>query len=170
MDQLRSCAATRPLCFQKTGGLSFSTACSAGLPAATASGLACVKLDVPVHHYGYVLSPDTNDARRRRYRRLVEMKHADDPGDAAALLELAAVRLEDGNRPEAERLLETLSTAERSLRPVSRGCVLLARLRRGEFFVDGLDQLLIGVGLVGFGGVANDDGAHFAVLSLEKIK
>jgi len=102
------------------------------LPAVTKAGLAVRPLDVPVHHYGYARSPQINADRLARYLKLVQLKHADDPTDPAAQLELATVLLESGQPDGAEPYLEMLVEGSAGLRPVVRGLVLLGRLRREQ--------------------------------------
>jgi len=100
------------------------------LPAAAAAGIPIRPLGVPVHHYGYVGDEAHNSDRQARYRRLVELKFADDPGDPASQLELASVRLEDGDTTAALAQLEILARGPAGLRPVVRGLVLYGRLQR----------------------------------------
>ncbi len=100
------------------------------LPAAESLGLQVVPLPVPVHHYGYAQSADNNAQRHIRYRRLVELKHADDPADPAGLLEMATVLLESCEPEAAMGYLQRLAGGTAGLRPVVRGTVLLGRLRR----------------------------------------
>lgn len=102
------------------------------LPAVTATGLAVTPLAVPVHHYGYARSAQVNADRAARYRHLVRLKHADDPADPAAQLELATVLLESGQPEAAVSQLEILVRGPAGLRPVVRGLVLLGRLRREQ--------------------------------------
>ena len=102
------------------------------LPAAESARLPVLTLSVPVHHYGYVRSVETNRRRRERYRRLLELKYADDRTDWSVLLELAAALLEDGEPDRAVTLLETLSQGPPGLRPVVRGLYLLGRIRREQ--------------------------------------
>ena len=65
----------RGLIFQ---GLSHETV----LPAAVKQGLPVVSLpEVPVHHYGFVLTAEHNQERRERYGRMVRRKFAEQPDD-----------------------------------------------------------------------------------------
>ncbi|MDX2473992.1 MAG: glycosyltransferase [Candidatus Krumholzibacteria bacterium] len=109
------------------------------LTAAEARGLAVLPLAVPVHHYGYAKTAAVNEARQQRYRRLVELKYADDPSDPAAQLELATILLESGEPAAAMVHLEEVAAGPPGLRPVVRGLVLQGRLRRemGELVVSG---------------------------------
>jgi len=100
------------------------------LPAATAAGLKVVPLDIPVHHYGYSGDQAHNAARQARYRHLVELKHAANPDDPSAQLELATVYLEDGDSAGALTLLHAVAGGPAGLRPVVRGLVLCGRLHR----------------------------------------
>ncbi len=100
------------------------------LPSVVAAGLAVVPLQVPVHHYGYCRSEAANLERQARYRRLAELKLADDPTDPAAQLELATALLEGGDAAAALSRLRTLAAGPAGLRPVVRGLVLLGRLER----------------------------------------
>ena len=102
------------------------------LPAARSAGLPICAGPVPVHHYGYARSAETNLRRRERYRRLLELKFADDPTDWSVQLELAAALLEDGEPARAVPLLEALSGGPPGLRPVVRGLYLLGRVRREQ--------------------------------------
>ncbi|MCB1183256.1 glycosyltransferase [bacterium] len=112
------------------------------LPAVERAGLALRPLDVPVHHYGFAGGAEANAARRERYRRLVALKLADDPDDAAARLEWATVLIEDGEAPRALPVLESLAAESGGRRPVVRGLVLLARLRRESGAAEAARDLL----------------------------
>jgi hypothetical protein len=133
------------------------------LPAAEQAGLAVVPLDVPVHHYGYTRSPEINAARQARYRRLVEMKHADAPDDPAALLELATVLIEDGMAAAALPYLSQLGDGPAGLRPVVRGLVLHGRLRREMGQTEAARKLLTKA-------VAQDPGFVFGWLERIRIE
>jgi hypothetical protein len=100
------------------------------LPAAEGLGLAVWSLDLPVHHYGHVRGEAVSTARRRRYRHLAALKHLENPHDPAACLELAAVKLEDGDTASALALLADVAGGPRGLRPVVRALVLQGRLQR----------------------------------------
>lgn len=100
------------------------------LPAATALGLPVRALDVPVHHYGFVIDGERNRARRARYAALVRRKHAEQPDDAAAALELATVLLEGGEVDAARALLVGLAGRQPVDSAVTRGRFLLGRLLR----------------------------------------
>ena len=101
------------------------------LPAATQLGLPVVSLpEVPVHHYGFVLTAKHNQERRERYGRMVRRKFAEQPDDHGAILELATVLLEEGDPNAARRLLEDLAVADPVDSAVTRGRFLLGRLLR----------------------------------------
>ncbi len=100
------------------------------LPSAESVGLVTAPLSVTVHHYGYVQGAERNAARGRRDAGLVRRKHAADPGDPAARLELASVTLSEGDVPAARRLLEELADHRPVDSAVTRGRFLLGRLLR----------------------------------------
>lgn len=95
-----------------------------------AVGVPVRALDVPVHHYGYVLSRAVDERRRALYEHLAARKLADDAGDWSARLEYATALLEAGRVPAAAEQLEQLAGGPGHLRPVARGRFLLGRLRR----------------------------------------
>jgi tetratricopeptide (TPR) repeat protein len=126
-------AARRAGLFPNRPGLRFSGRIHESiLPAAEQAGLPVVDVAVPVHHYGYVRSPEVDAGRKERYLRLAELKHAEDPDDWSALLELATAHLETGSVDEAISLLQQLVVGPAGLRPVVRGLFLLSRIRREE--------------------------------------
>jgi len=95
-----------------------------------AAGLPVRELDVPVHHYGYVLSRAADERRQALYERLAARKLAENAGDWSARLEYATALLEAGRVTEAAVQLEQLAAGPGHLRPVARGRFLLGRLRR----------------------------------------
>jgi len=97
-----------------------------------AADLAVRDLDVPIHHYGYVLDPAINQDRARRYAKLVRDKLADQPDDPGALLEMATVFIEEGQIPAARELLAKLTARTLVDSAVTRGRFLLGRLLREE--------------------------------------
>ncbi len=102
------------------------------LPACEAAGVAVRPLEVPVHHYGYVLSAGVDERRRLLYETLAARKLADAPGDPGARLEYATALLEGGRVAAAAAELEVLVQGSGCLRPVARGRFLLGRLRCEE--------------------------------------
>jgi glycosyltransferase involved in cell wall biosynthesis len=110
-----------------------------------AAGLPVRPLDVPVHHYGYVLSKTVDARRRDLYERLAAWKLADDPADWAARLEYATALLEGGRAADATGELERLAAGPGHLRPVARGRFLLGRLRREAGDTDAAGELLASV-------------------------
>jgi len=101
------------------------------LPSAAQQELPVVSLpEVQVHHYGFVLTSEHDEARRKRYGRMVRREFADRPGDLGAILDLATVLLEEGDLTAARRLLEDLAAAEPADSAVTRGRFLLGRLLR----------------------------------------
>lgn len=100
------------------------------LPAARAAGLPEVSLAVPVHHFGFVQGAERNRQRRGRYAELVRRKHADDPTDPAACLELATVFLEAGDAEAARPLLVGLAARQETTSTITRARFLLGRLLR----------------------------------------
>lgn len=112
------------------------------LPSLERLGMPVVPLDVPVHHLGYAGPESLNRDRRTRYRKLVERKLEEDPGDWQSMLEMAGIHLEDGRLAEAQRLLLELVQGPRGLRPVVRGTALLAEMREGQGATDQAGDLL----------------------------
>ncbi len=100
------------------------------MPAIQTAGLPLHWLDVPIHHYGYVLGDAVNIARSARYRHLARLKVDDDPQDPAARLEWATALLEEGRPDEAAVELATVCRGPAGFSPVVRAHVLLGRLRR----------------------------------------
>jgi len=112
------------------------------LPAAQALRWPSVDLAVPVHHYGYTLSPEVNRARRDRYRHLAEHKVRENPQDWSGLLELATAYLEDRDIQQAISMLERVVCGPSGLRPVVRGHFLLGRVRREQGHAAAAGELL----------------------------
>ncbi len=100
------------------------------LPAVQAVGLPIRLIDVPVHHFGYVMGDEVNRARARRYQDLARRKVADDPDDPAARLEWATALIEAGRAAEAAQELAVLVAADPWPPAAVRAGVLLGRLRR----------------------------------------
>jgi glycosyltransferase involved in cell wall biosynthesis len=113
------------------------------LPSAAKADLDIFRLEIPVHHYGYVLSPEINRERREHYRQLVKLKLADEAGDWSALLEMASIDLEDARPTEASLHLERLVSGPDDHPSVNRGRFLLGRLKREEGQIDSARQLLL---------------------------
>lgn len=71
-----------------------------------AAGLPRLRLDVPIHHYGYVKSEKHNRGRNEMYGRLVRKNVEDRPEDPKALLELGYILIQEGRGREAIPVLE----------------------------------------------------------------
>ncbi len=112
------------------------------LPSAREIGLQIFQMEIPVHHYGYVLSSEINEKRQVRYRKLVALKLADNPEDWAAMLEMASIQLEDAQPDKAAELLHKLVKGPDEHPAVNRGRFLLARLRREDGHPDSARHLL----------------------------
>ncbi len=69
-------------------------------------GMSPQKIDVVIHHYGYVQSAEANAHRNEFYGRLVRKKAAADPDDPKAALELAYILIQEGKGRESFPLLE----------------------------------------------------------------
>jgi len=137
-------AAYRAGLFPNGKGLKFSGRVHESIiPSADALGLDNFRLEIPVHHYGYVLSPEINTERQERYRTLVSMKVAENPEDWAAKLEMASIFLENGKADEAITFLEKLVEGPDSHPAVNRGRFLLGRLKREAGDLDSARQLLL---------------------------
>ncbi len=97
-------------------------------PALARLGMTPHKLDVPIHHYGYVQGDAANQRRNEFYGRLVRKKAAADPHDTKASLELAYILIQEGRARESLPLLEKLD-ARPGNDPVScRAGTILAKL------------------------------------------
>ncbi len=155
-------AAQRPGLFPQGHGLEFRGRVHESiLPSSLEVGLKTYSLDIPVHHFGYVLDPAANQRRQVRYRKLVTLKLNDDPNDWGALLEMASIQLEDGQVDQAENLLEKLSVGPVEHPAVSRGLFLLGKLNREKGQIDTARQLLL---------KARQANAHFLFAWLESIR
>ena len=122
-------------------GLSFSGRVHESiLPSAEKLGLDKYLLDIPVHHFGYVLSEQINRDRQNRYRKLVSLKLADSPEDWPSMLEMASIFLENGEIKKAVELLVKLVEGPDAHPAVNRGRFLLGRIRgeEGQFQAAGL--------------------------------
>ncbi|MFN2372009.1 MAG: glycosyltransferase [Candidatus Krumholzibacteriia bacterium] len=133
------------------------------LPAVQAAGLPIHRLDVPVHHFGYVMGDEANRDRSRRYRELARRKLADRPDDPAARLEWATALLEDGRPDEAAAELVRVTAGPAGEAAVVRGHVLLGRLRREAAALDEAAALLEEA-------VAQDPTSLFAWLELIRTR
>lgn len=133
------------------------------LPAVDELGLTVQPIDIPVHHYGYARTDAVNEARHARYRRLVELKYADNPQDPAVQLELATVLLESGESTAALSHLQRVGSGPAGLRPVVRGLVLHGRLRREMGELDTARDLLTEA-------IRQDPGFVFGWLELIRIE
>ncbi len=137
-------AAHRAGLFPNGKGLEFSGRVHESiLPSAKEAGLDVFRLEIPVHHYGFVVSPEINNERRERYRRLVKLKLEENPRDWAALLEMASIDLEDARPAEAGLLLQQLVKGPDDHPGVNRGRFLLGRLKREEGHHNSARQLLL---------------------------
>ncbi len=135
--------ATRAGLFPRTKGLRFSGCVHESiLPAAEKLGLPTFSLDIPIHHYGFVLSPEKNQKRKSLYRELADKKLAANPQDWAALWEKAAIALEDDEPALALELLTKLILGPDQLPPVNRGRFLLARIHLEQGDQETARQLL----------------------------
>ncbi len=137
-------AAHRAGLFPNGFGLEFSGRVHESiLPSSRDAGLESFKLDIPVHHYGYVLSPENNRNRQIRYRQLVQLKLAENPHDWSALLEMASIHLEDGQPDDSKKLLQQLVKGPGDQPAVNRGRFLLGRLKREAGDSESARQLLL---------------------------
>lgn len=132
------------------------------LPAAEAAGLPAEACPIPVHHYGYVRSPEINRERQARYLALARLKVEECPDDPAALLEYATGLLEAGRPDDAQPLLERLTGGPAGLRTVVRGHFLLGRLRREQGDLAAAEDLLRS-------GLAQDPAFRFTRLELARV-
>lgn len=97
-----------------------------------ASGLPKLLIDVPIHHYGYVMSQEHNKGRNEFYGRLVRKKVDDHPEDPKALLEMAYILIQEGRGREAIPVLE--KAADSGARGLVQGRIgsMLAALYRED--------------------------------------
>jgi len=97
-------------------------------PAIARLGLHVRRLDVPIHHYGYVKGEAANERRNEFYGRLVRRKAAENPDDAKAALELAYILIQEGKGRDAFPVLEKLDAQGGSGPVICRARTILAKL------------------------------------------
>ncbi|MBN2716765.1 MAG: glycosyltransferase [Deltaproteobacteria bacterium] len=91
-----------------------------------------VWLDVPIHHYGYVISEQHNLARHTRYLSLLERKYRENPDDIKTTEEYATQLIQMGNANLAIPLLTRLDAVLGANSHVARGRLLLAQLKKAQ--------------------------------------
>ena len=91
-----------------------------------------VSLNVPIHHYGYVISEAHNQQRHARYFELLSKKYAEKPDDAKTLEEYATQLIQMGQGIKAMPLLQKLDTAKETNSHITRARLLLAQLKKAQ--------------------------------------
>ncbi len=86
------------------------------------------RIDIPIHHYGYVISEEVNRGRNEFYGRLVRKKVAENPDDWKANLELVYILIQEGRARESMPILEKLNKQAGGGLIISRVRVMLAKL------------------------------------------
>jgi glycosyltransferase involved in cell wall biosynthesis len=136
-------AAQRAGLFPKGMGLKFSGRVHESiLPSSAETGLETRLLEIPIHHYGYVISSKKNKSRKKVYNKLVARKLAENPQDWSALLEMASIHLENDEPEKSKKLLSTLVNGPDHLPAVNRGRFLLGRIFIEEKSPDPARELL----------------------------
>ena len=92
------------------------------------SGLAIIRKDIPVHHYGHLPEYGKDNARKRLYSRLLRTKIAERPEDPLSRYELAVQLANEGHFGLAERLLARTVRDAPGSPGVHRARLLLGRL------------------------------------------
>ncbi len=85
-------------------------------------------MDIPIHHYGYVKSPEHNLNRNELYGRLVRKKVEDSPDSLSANLELAYILIQEGKGRQAIPVLEKLNETGNQGSVLTRAQAMLAKL------------------------------------------
>ncbi len=90
-----------------------------------------VKTDIPIHHYGNILDPDSLRKKQELYLRIGYDKLKDQPLDDNAFCELGIVYLELGKVKEAEEVLRrAYEISPKNIRAAFNFAVALYRLNR----------------------------------------
>jgi len=102
------------------------------IASAKRNNVAIVPLDVPIHHYGYVISEQHNQDRNVRYLHLLEQKYSETPNDAQTVEEYATALIQVGQIAEAMPLLKRLNASAQTNEAITRARLLLAQLIKAQ--------------------------------------
>lgn len=91
-----------------------------------------VDLDVPIHHYGYVISEQHNLSRNTRYGKLLELKIKEHPQDVQVMEEYATHLLQIGKPSEAMPLLKRLNNQTDTNSNITRARILYGTVMQAQ--------------------------------------
>ncbi|MBN2530270.1 MAG: glycosyltransferase [Deltaproteobacteria bacterium] len=118
-------------------------------------------LNVPIHHYGYVISEKHNRSRNLRYTRLLELKYQEHPDDPQTIEEYATQLIQLGRALDAIPHLEKLDAMNQRASCITRARILLGNLKKGQGNTESADAIFRRA-------VTEDPGALFAHVQLLK--
>ncbi|MBN2341435.1 MAG: glycosyltransferase [Deltaproteobacteria bacterium] len=99
--------------------------------------LPIVKLNIPIHHYGYVISDAHNNDRDTRYGKLLKQKMTEHPNNIQAMEEYATHLVQVKSIDEALPILETLDDQPNTNSNITRARILLGTIRVAKNDIQG---------------------------------